>query len=274
MWQVLLEIPVPWLGLKIPIYGFGMMLFLAFVGSSWMVQRLCRQEGLDGDRIVDMGLWMFLAGILGARLLYMVRNPHQFSGVLAILKIWEGGIVFYGGVLAATLVFIFYTRRFRLPVWQVLDVLAPAIGLGVAIGRIGCLLNGCCWGKPSDLPWAITFPAKSIPWTDQVNQGLISETAARSLPVHPTQIYLALAGLALMAATLLYYRHRRHHGDVMALLMLGYAVTRFGIEFLRADEPLMSNHLTMSQNISIVIFGGAFLLGWWRRRREEGKEEG
>src|SRR5262249_46164325 len=140
--------------------------------------------------------------------------------------------------------------------------------LGMGIGRFGCLLNGCCWGKESQMPWAISFPAGSIPWEHQLRVlGSIDEHAVRSLPVHPTQIYLALAGWLLLGLTLWFYPRRRHYGEVMALLMIGYAVTRFSIEFFRGDEPLWGDGLTVSQNISVVILaGGVFLWEWLRRR--------
>jgi phosphatidylglycerol:prolipoprotein diacylglycerol transferase len=266
MRQILFEIPIPFVDKSLPIYGFGMMLFLAFLASSWLGRRLATREKIDPDRITDLALWIFLGGIVGARLLFMVRNPDQFHSVLDFFKIWQGGIVFYGGVIAAIAVFLWYTRRHKLPAWQVLDVLAPAIALGIGVGRFGCLLNGCCWGEPSDLPWAITFPAGSIPWDSHVQQRWIDADAPSSLPLHPTQIYLAMEGWALLALTLAYYAQRRRPGEVMALLMVGYSLTRFFTEFLRGDEPLVDPlPLTLSQLISIVLFtGGLFMWTWLR----------
>ncbi len=266
MRQTLLEIPIPFTDKHLPIFGFGLMLCIGFFAATWLAQRLCRREGLDGERIMDLSLWLFISGIVGARLLFMVRNPDQFNGLLDFFKIWQGGIVFYGGVVAATLVFIYYTRRYQLPALRVLDVAAPAVAIGIGVGRIGCLLNGCCWGKQTELPWAVSFPANSLPWQAHVHSGWINDQAARSLPVHPTQIYLAIAGWLLAGLILAYFPRRRRHGEVMALLMVGYSVTRFAIEFLRDDEPLWADGLTISQNISIAIFvGGFFLWGWLRR---------
>jgi phosphatidylglycerol:prolipoprotein diacylglycerol transferase len=276
MKQVILEITLPFTGKHVPIFGFGLMMCLGFFGASWLISRMARREGL-GDRVTDLALWIFIWGIVGARVLYMVQNPALFENPLNFFKIWEGGIVFYGGVIIAIPVFLLYCRRHALPPWQVLDVLAPGIALGIGIGRFGCLLNGCCWGKPTELPWAITFPANSspffstrmiptIPWQDHVHQSLVAADAAHSLPVHPTQVYLALAGWLLLLLTLLYFPRRRRHGEVMALLMIGYAVTRFGIEFFRADEALWADGLTISQNISIILFAGGLLLWAWLRR--------
>ncbi len=350
---------------SIPIFGFGSFLFLAFIASSWLARRLARREGLDPERLMDLALWIFLGGIVGARVLFLVRNPDQFKHPLDFFKIWQGGIVFYGAVVAAIAVFVFYTRRFKLPAMQVLDVLAPAIALGIGIGRFGCLMNGCCWGEvASKFPVAVRFPFGSIPYMhqlehDQVSLGfslwsagdgaalrragsepivrtvdagswaaeigleprdriervngrvaerivagqswrdvpavveLLQQLAPggevtlevlrgdklvrlagvfrpnppRSQPVHATQVYLALAGWLLLAATMVYYPHRRRHGEVMVVMMVGYAITRFIIEFFRADEPKWADGLTISQNVSIAVLAGAAVLVFWLRRQ-------
>jgi phosphatidylglycerol:prolipoprotein diacylglycerol transferase len=197
----------------------------------------------------------------------MVRNPLLFNNPVNFFKIWEGGIVFYGGVLTGIPVFLLFTKRYGLPPWKVLDIIAPGIALGIGIGRIGCLLNGCCWGSPTSLPWGVRFPAQSIPWHDHVAHQLIAPDAAYSLAVHPTQVYLAMSGWVLLILLLAYLPHRRRYGEGMVLLMIGYALSRFVIEYLRADEPpLWVDGLTISQNISIVLLvGGVFMWAWLRR---------
>jgi phosphatidylglycerol:prolipoprotein diacylglycerol transferase len=267
MRQILFEIPIPFTDRHVPVFGFGVALFLAFLAASWLATRLCRREGLNPDRVVaDMGLWMFLGGLIGARLFFIVQNLSEFKSPLDVFKIWEGGLVFYGGVIGAALVFLYYTRRHGLPVWQVLDVFAPATAIGIGVGRFGCLLNGCCWGKPAELPWAITFPAQSLPWQEHLLHGWITAAAPRSLPVHPTQIYMAIDGFLLMALLLAFFPQRRRHGDAMALLMVGYAASRFLIEFLRNDVPPLRDGLTISQNISLLLLLGGVALWWYVRR--------
>jgi phosphatidylglycerol:prolipoprotein diacylglycerol transferase len=266
MRQILIEIPIPFLNWRLPVFGFGLMLCLCFFAGSWLIYRLARRDGLDADRVSDLVLWLFIWGILGARALYMVRNPAMFQNPLNFFKIWQGGIVFYGGVIAAIPVFLLYTRRYALPPWRLLDIFAPGLALGVGVGRFGCLLNGCCWGETTQVPWAVTFPAHSIPWQDHLNRKLIETTATHSLPVHPTQVYLALAGWFLVILTLSFFPYRRRHGEVMALLMLGYAVSRFAIEFFRADEPILPDGLTISQNISMAVFAGGLAMWAWLRR--------
>jgi phosphatidylglycerol---prolipoprotein diacylglyceryl transferase len=268
MRQILIEIPIPFIG-KLPLYGFGLMMCIGFFSASWLIHRLARREGIDVQRIADLVLWIFLWGVVGARALFMVRNPELFRNPLNFFKIWEGGIVFYGGVMTGIPVFILYTRRYGLPAWKVLDILAPGLALGIGIGRFGCLLNGCCWGAPTSVPWAVQFPPQSLPWHDHVQRGLISADSLCSLPVHPTQVYLALAGWLLLILTLLVFPFRRRYGEAMALLMVGYSVTRFAIEFLRGDEPVWADSLTISQNISVALFiGGVFMWAWLRRAPE------
>jgi phosphatidylglycerol:prolipoprotein diacylglycerol transferase len=268
MRQVLIEIPIPWLNVKLPLFGFGLMMCIGFFAGSWMIYRLARREGLDGQRIADLVLWVFIWGIVGARALFMIRNPDLFRNPLSFFKIWEGGIVFYGGVLAGIPAFLLLTRRYNVPRWQLLDAIAPGIALGIGIGRIGCLLNGCCWGAPTEVAWGVQFPAQSIPWHDHLQHQWISASATHSLAVHPTQVYLALAGWGLLLVGLAYFPYRRRHGEVMALLMIGYAITRFIIEFYRADEPLLADGLTISQNISVGLFLGGLLLWAWIRRTQ------
>lgn len=150
------------------------------------------------------------------------------------------------------------------------DAVAPAVAVGAAVGRIGCFLNGCCHGAPSDLPWSVCFPAGSHAWARQVNDGLITPESLISLPVHPTQLYSALAGLLVLAVLLLYsHRDDRSPGQVIAVLMLAYALTRWPIEALRSDEPSVFAGMTWSQNISVALMvGGAAL--WMIRRRQDG----
>ena len=134
------------------------------------------------------------------------------------------------------------------------DVAAPAVAIGIAIGRIGCFLNGCCYGAVCHLPWAVCFPAGSHAWARQVDAGLISPWAIHSLPVHPTQIYASLAGFALLGLLLAYFPRRRAAGEVMAVLMIVYPLTRWPLEAVRGDEPAIFAGMTLSQNISVALF--------------------
>jgi phosphatidylglycerol---prolipoprotein diacylglyceryl transferase len=251
MRQVLFH--VPYLG--VPIFGYGLMLFFAFLGSMHLAARRARREGLDPEVVYDLALWVFIGGLVGARAFYVIQYwGTRVHGFWDIFKIWEGGIVLYGSIMGGTATFFLYRWLRPFPLGPMLDVVAPSLALGVAIGRFGCFLNGCCYGEAAHVPWAVHFPAGSFPWSHQVVHGLIPPSAAHSLPVHPTQLYAALDGIILLSLLSAFYPFRRRDGEVMALLMVTYPVTRFFIETLRDDEGVFLIGLTISQFISVVLF--------------------
>ncbi len=256
MRQVLFE--VPYVGVKI--FGYGLMLFFAFLGSMNLAARRARREGLDPELIYDLALWVFIGGLLGARGFYVAQYwGTRINSFAEIFEIWKGGIVLYGSVLGGAVAFFAY-RAFRpFPLRPMLDVIAPAIALGIAIGRVGCFLNGCCWGDACDLPWAVSFPRESPAWNAELARGLIPPNALGSLRLHPTQLYSTIDGLILVFLLTAYYPLRRRDGEVMALLMLTYPVTRFFIEQLRDDEGVFLAGMTVSQTISVGLFAGGLI---------------
>jgi phosphatidylglycerol:prolipoprotein diacylglycerol transferase len=265
MRQVLFTIPV--LG-GIKVFGYGMMLFLAFLGSMNLAAWRARREKLDPEVVYDLALWVFVGGLIGARLFYVVQYwGDRVRSVAEIFKIWEGGIVLYGSIMGGTAAFFLYRVLKPFPLRPFLDLVAPSLALGVALGRLGCFLNGCCYGDLCpDLPWGIAFPRYSPPWSDQMAQGLISREQAWSLPVHPTQIYATIDALVLLFLLSAYDPLRRRDGEVMALLMVTYPVTRFLIEYLRNDESVFFAGLTISQNLSVLLWISG-LLFWFSLRR-------
>ena len=166
------------------------------------------------------------------------------------LQYWKGGIVFYGGVIGGTVAFFVYRRCRPFPLRPYMDVLAPSIAIGTMFGRLGCFLNGCCFGSVSELPWAVSFPKPSPAWLQHHELRMIPPDAVRSLAIHPTQIYSAIDGLVLLLLLSAFFPFRRRDGEVAALLMVTYPITRFLIEFLRDDEGAFFAGLTISQNIS------------------------
>src|SRR5207244_566989 len=157
---------------------------------------------IAAEKIVDLGPWLIIGSILGARTLYVItfwREQFAQKPLWEIFMVQHGGLVFYGGFVGASLAYILYARLKKLPLWKGADILAPSIALGYVFGRIGCLMNGCCYGRPCDLPWAIHFPANSPPFKDQSSDGLLGPDATRSLGVHPTQVYESLLNLGLYA---------------------------------------------------------------------------
>jgi phosphatidylglycerol:prolipoprotein diacylglycerol transferase len=259
MRQVLFTIPL--LG-GLSVFGFGTLLVLAFLCSTSLAWWRARREGLDPDVILDMAFWVFLFGMVGARVFYCIEYwGVDIKNWVEVFQYWKGGIVFYGGLLGAIVGFFFYRRWHPFPLRPYMDVLAPSIGIGMMFGRLGCFLNGCCYGHVSQLPWAMSFPQPSPPWQHHRALGMISSSAVRSLAVHPTQLYSAIDGLVLFLVLSAFFPLRRRDGAVMGILMLTYPISRFLIEFLRNDEPAFFAGLTISQNISVAFF--LVGLGFW-----------
>jgi phosphatidylglycerol:prolipoprotein diacylglycerol transferase len=264
MRQVLFTIPI--LG-GIKVFGYGAMLVLAFISSSWLAWWRARREKLDPDVIADMAFWIFLAGLVGARLFFCIQYwGREIHSLWEAFQYWRGGIVYYGGVIGGAVAFLVYRFRYPFPLRPFLDVLAPSIAIGTLFGRLGCFLNGCCFGDTCSLPWAVEFPAKSPPWVHQEVAGLIAPDALWSLPVHPTQLYSAFDAFVILLLLSAYYPLRRRDGAVMGLLMITYPISRCLIEYLRNDEPVFFAGMTISQNISVLILTGAAVYWGWIMR--------
>lgn len=188
---------------------------------------------------------------MGARVLYVITFwKEEFAGQpwINVFKL-RSGLVFYGGLIGASLGTIFYSRLARVPLWKLADVIAPSIPLGHAFGRIGCLMTGCCYGKACTLPWAIRFPAEH--WT-------------HGTPVHPTQIYEAVLNLALYAGLEWRFRTRRFDGQVFVTYLVCYAVLRGFVETFRGDyASYFLGVLTPAQVVSVAILLTGILLGWF-----------
>jgi phosphatidylglycerol:prolipoprotein diacylglycerol transferase len=233
------------------IHWYGVMIALAFLAGLWTAARRARRENISSEHIGDVVLWLMVGGILGARIVYVTTYwKDEFAGqpLSEIFMIQHGGLVYYGGLIGATIAGIICNRWKKLPFWKTADVLAPSIALGNVFGRIGCLLNGCCYGRPTDLPWAIHFP---------------SDHPTGSLPVHPTEIYDALNNFILYLLLALLFRRKKFDGEVFATYLVGYAVTRTIMEYFRGDYLPDQIHLglTPGELISIPIFITGLVLG-------------
>lgn len=256
------------------IYSYGLMLALAFLAGITVAGKRADKAGWPKGMAYDVGFYALVAAILGSRLLYVVINISEFSrNPLEIVMIHRGGLVYFGGVICAILVTGFYLRAKGIPVLDGFDLLIPSVALGHAIGRIGCLLNGCCFGKVTDVPWAIIFPASSPAYYFQVNvTHQLSRFASLSLPVHPTQIYEVLGELFIFAVLIMLYRRRSYPGRCFFMYLFLYSLLRFTVEYYRADNtpisslpflagspiathPLLSSflELTRAQNVSVLL---------------------
>ena len=239
------------------VYGYGLFVALGFLFGTLYTVRAASRDGISRDVSLDVIVWVFVAGLLGARVLYILTDlDYYLASPLLMLKVWEGGLVFYGGFILAFFVAMWFMRKNGLPVWKVADIMAPSVALGIALGRIGCFLNGCCYGALSK-QWGISFPGKDNPpvFAQQVADGLISPAAACSLPVLPVQLYFALHGLIIFAVLLFMERYKRFDGFIFWILVILYSAGRFFIEGIRYYEPAyIIGGLTVSQVISAGLF--------------------
>lgn len=267
MYKVLLEVPS--LGLKI--HSFSVTLGLACLAALLLTAWRARREGLDPESVFELAAWLMSGGFVGARALYLVAHPETVHSFLDVVKVWQGGIVFYGCIAGGLVGSVLYWVRRPFPFLAMADAVAPSLALGCAVGRVGCFLNGCCFGSVTDLPWGVAFPAQSLPWTRQVMEGIIPVPATRSLPIHPAQLYAVLDGVVLLALLTWFFPRRRRDGEVMALLMVTYPATRFLIESLRNDEPGLAAGLSMSQWISIGLLAGGGLFWSYLRSGPQGR---
>jgi phosphatidylglycerol:prolipoprotein diacylglycerol transferase len=279
---------------SIPVYGYGFMLFLGFFSGAWLAMRRAKSVGLSGDLIWDLAVWLIVSGIGGARLLYVIRFPENvFANKVGAAKFWaifnlpDGGLVLYGGVILGLLVFYWFCRRRKLNPLLMADVIMPSFFVGLAFGRLGCFLNGCCYGDVCSLPWAVQFPEGSATFAALVSKGFLSDAASATMSLHPTQLYSSINAvvLAILAAT--YFKHRHQNGAVLALALCTYPVTRFILEYLRSDEltvvmtirtallwgeevTTFSTPFTPSQWVSLVLFSIGLIFAGYLQRRARG----
>lgn len=239
------------------LYSYGFMLALAFVAATLFAARQAGKKGIDRAVIYDLVLYILAGSLIGARLLFVALNfAYYRAHPVDIFKLWEGGLVLYGGIVFGFVAGIIYLRHARAAVWKIADIIAPALALGIAIGRIGCFLNGCCYGSLSR--WGISYPAADNPpvFAEQVRQGIIPSSASRSLPVLPTQLYESLICLALFGVLLWAGKRERHFdGYLFWLFIMLYSVQRFFMEGVRYyEENFFVGSLTVGQILSVFFF--------------------
>ncbi|MGI5869715.1 MAG: prolipoprotein diacylglyceryl transferase [Kiritimatiellia bacterium] len=240
------------------IHSFGACLAIAILACYFTMVRLAKSMGHGPDFVSSILTVLIVSGLIGARLFYVFENwPYYSKHPASIIKVQEGGLVFYGGFILGTLALIGFSLVKKVRILDVLDLVATAVPLGHAIGRVGCFLNGCCYGRDSNACIAVTFPRGSIPWNDQLAKKMITLAADRSLPVLPSQLFETVLNLVVFGVMLLLFRRRRRRpGFLAAAYATLYAVVRFAVEFTRGDPRLHVGPLSIGQLISLVIFIG------------------
>jgi phosphatidylglycerol:prolipoprotein diacylglycerol transferase len=286
----------------LPISGFGLMLVVGFFCAMHLGKYLARRSGIDPEVFVNACLIGLVTGILGARLSHVLENLDQYTdpqrsfgaNLLDAVNIRSGGLTYYGGFLLAFPALVWYAIKKKIPVRLGMDIVAPCLMIGLAFGRIGCFLNGCCYGATCDLPWAVRFPYDSIPYKDQAHEGAIHrpvellhideagrvrplsqrqiaaspelrQIAAQehSLPLHPAQLYSTLTAFLIAALCLVYLTLTPAPGTVFALMLLVEGITRFLLELLRAEPSvfhLAGYGITLSMLLgALMVLGGIVL---------------
>ena len=209
------------------IRSYGLMLAIAFLVGTWLSLKEARRYRMDEDKFLTVILFTLIGSVLGARLLYVVEHVADYRQQwLSVLALWQGGLTLYGGIVAGTLVGLWMARRQGLSPWRVADALTPGLALGTGIGRIGCFLNGCCYGHPTRLPWGVVYPPDTFP-------GIEFGTA----PLHPSQLYFTIAGVALFAAAWAVRKRVTAPGQLFWGFIVVYSVVRILLDFTRAYEP-------------------------------------
>ncbi|TES92916.1 MAG: prolipoprotein diacylglyceryl transferase [Candidatus Cloacimonadota bacterium] len=239
------------------IHTYGMMQAIAFFTAIFIATRRAKKEGVDPNIIFDFAIWFLVSLVIGARLWYVIEHIREYSAnPFDIFKIWEGGLVFYGGFVGGLFGGLLFLRIRKLSFTKIGDILAPSLAISVSIGRIGCFLNGCCYGRISER-YGISFPSRGFPpaYADQLKQNLIKPGAAESLPVIPTQLFAVLDNLIIFTILIFLSRRKPFQGFLIWLFFGLYGLHRFIIDFFRYYEDVAKvlGILTLSQVTSLVI---------------------
>ena len=248
-----------WTRGSIKLHSYGLLLIVGFLVATWNAMREAKRRGYDPNIILDLALPTLLVCIAACRILYVVLNRSQFSSPAQMFRIWDGGLSFHGALVGAIAVVAYFGWRSRIGFWNLADTIAPSVFLGYAFGRVGCLLNGCCYGAPCDLPWAMVFPVEGGP------------VGSFTPPSHPAQIYsslLALGLFAFMQRAKLKPQFNRFAGQLTLLFFALYAIERFVVEIFRrgatARTVLGTGWLTEAQLMSLI--GLVFIAAFWAVR--------
>lgn len=237
------------------IHTYGVLVAIGFIVGLAVAAKRAPREGIKPEQITDLGVWLIVAGMLGGKLFHIIFFWNDFLTGLRVdgLRSLREGFVFYGGLIAASITTIFFAKLKQISIWKIADVCAPSVALGHFFGRMGCFFNGCCFGKPCTLPWAVDFPAPHL---------------MHGIPVHPTELYEAAGNLVIFAGLSVFYRRKSFDGQIWWWYVLSYGVLRFGIEFLRGDyQRLYFGIFTPAHFIATAMIVAAVAgLSWPRRK--------
>ena len=226
------------------LHTYGLMIAIAFLVGMQLGVRNARQVDLSAERnfdqfILDLCFWILIAAMVGSRVLFIIVNWHDYADSPAkIFRVWEGGLVFYGGLIGAVLFSVYYCRKKSRDFFMVADILIPSVALGQFFGRLGCYAAGCCWGVAvdSDFFSAVQFPDGSLAYNSMLRTGAIGAEALHTIHVHPVQLYESLGTLTIFFVLQLTRPGKRFHGQVLLTYLFAYSILRASLEFIRGDK--------------------------------------
>ncbi|MBU1106296.1 MAG: prolipoprotein diacylglyceryl transferase [Candidatus Riflebacteria bacterium] len=231
----------PWFN----VYSYGLLIALGYTLGTVIILREAHRENLSVEAVFDMMLFQLIIGIFGSRLLFVLEYTPERLNLSNFFALEQGGLTFYGAVISSIIFDLLYLKYRKLPFWKVMDCVSFGLPAGIALARLGCLLNGCCYGTSCEYPWAMNFPA------------------AGSVKCHPTQIYESIGALLIWLLLSKLRPYRRNYGEIFLAYIASYGLIRFLIEFFRAENPVVMAGLTMAQIIGILMVG-ASLIAWQR----------
>ncbi|MBW2610231.1 MAG: prolipoprotein diacylglyceryl transferase [Deltaproteobacteria bacterium] len=241
------------------IHTYGLFVVIGFVVGILVTVRIGKARGISSQQIMDMGFVMILSAIIGSRLTYVLTNLSYYKAhPIDILRLWHGGLVFSGGLIAVIIVMGWYIRRHNYSLWEIGDLWSPAVALGQSIGRIGCFMAGCCYGNPTDMKWGVIFThPKSL--------------APLNIALHPTQLYSFLSGLIIFIVLVILHTKKKFAGQVFLWFLILHSTGRLLIERFRGDDRglIFGSEWTMTQLLTTLILVAAVVALFIVKSRKE-----
>ena len=245
-------------GVVIPFHTYGLMIAIGFLLGIATVRKLSQKSGMNADDNADLAFWLLVYGFLGSRILFIITRISYFIDHPAdMFKVWEGGLVFFGGLILSTAYAFYHFKKHKLNPWRMIDVLSPGLVIAHAFGRLGCFAAGCCYGRVTDLPWGVSLQSELI------------DDSLRGIPIHPVQLYEFGALLILYFGLLRVFKTKQMDGQVGLTYFMTYPIIRSVIEIFRGDSIrgfVIDGILSTSQFISILVFGAALSVLLFRRK--------
>jgi len=229
---------------SLPIRSYGVMVAIGFLIAIYVAILRAKKKNIPLKIVFDLGLYVLVSGFIGARIFHILQHIRSYDSPADALRIWEGGLTFYGGFVLAFLVAFIYLRSRRLPLARVIDIITPSLALGEGVARIGCFLAGCCFGKPTNLLWGVTFPVNSLTWILTDGQ-----------KVHPTQLYSSVILFCIFAMLIAIQRYMKFPGQLFLCYVIMYSIYRFSIDFLRYYAPEEYIGILVSSQATSLITG-------------------